>query len=88
MNVMKPKTPWLVPSCGFALELQSWVEAAGEDCQRMGIRVSRSCSQGGFQAKQASRFCWSLLAAEALSDPDSPRCPTVERDREGIVEVN
>lgn len=71
MNVMKPKPPWLAPSCGFTLELQSWAEAAREARQRMGIRVagpagpgSRSCPQGGFQAKQVSRFCWFLLAAD------------------------
>lgn len=70
-SVMKPKPPWQAPSCGFTLELQSWEEAAGEDRQRMGIRVawpagpmSRSCPQGGFQAEQAARLHGCLLVAE------------------------
>lgn len=72
LNVVKPKPPWLAPSCGFTLELWSRAEATREDCQRMGIRVawpagpvSGSCPQGGFQAKQAARFCWCLLAVRA-----------------------
>lgn len=85
LSVMKPKPPWLAPSCGFTLELRSWVEAAGEDCQRMGIRVawpagpvSRRCPQGGFQAEQAARFSGCLLAAEG---------PAVGSNREGTMEM-
>ena len=44
---MKPKPPWQAPSCGFTLELWSWEEAAGEDRQRMGIRVAWPAGPGG-----------------------------------------
>lgn len=73
---MKPKPPWQGPSCGFTLELPSGAEAAGEDCQRMGIQVawpagpgSRSCPRGGFQGKPASRFCWCIPVAEGSLGP-------------------
>ena len=94
LNVMKPKPPWLAPSCGFTLELQSWVEAAGGDRQRMGIRVarpagprSRSCPQGVSRPSRLPGSLGSSWQLTALCDPGRPGCLTVGRDRERTVEV-
>lgn len=69
---MKLKPPWLVPNCGFELELQSWVGAAGVGGQLSESGNSQArpaspvsgCTQGGFQVKQASSSRWCPLVVE------------------------
>lgn len=88
------QAPLAGTSCGFTLEQPSWVEAAGEDCQRMGIwvaqpagPVSRAVPKGLSRPRRLPGSVGASWQLRALHGPGPPGLPHCGKGQRGDMEV-